>query len=123
MKEKMQAWIQSVKEIEAYLNEHPEQDSYEADWPPDNFRNVLNDLEDQIELWIVELNDPKDLVRMIRGSQPVYKNHVFDYLTKIGVGRYVGGFVDEWRWESESSECWNRDVRSLAVIYKYYCQQ
>ena len=118
----MQAWIQSVKEIEAYLNEHPEQDSYEADWPPDNFRDVLNYLEDQIELWIVELNDPKELVRMIRGSQPVYKNHVFDYLTKIGVGRYVGGFVDEWRWESESSECWNRDVRSLAVIYKHYCQ-
>ena len=118
----MQAWIQSVKEIEAYLNEHPEKDSYEADFPPDNFRDVLNYLEGQIELWIVELNDPKDLVRMIRGSQPVYKNHVFYYLTKIGVGHYVGGFVDEWRWESESSECWNIDVRSLAVIYKHYCQ-
>ena len=123
MKEKMQAWIQSIKEIEDYLNEHPEKDSYKADWPPDDFRDVLYNLEWQIELWIVELNGPKDIVRMIRGSQPVYKQHVFDFLTKIGVGRYIGGFVDEWRWKSESSECWNRDVHSLAVIYKHYCKQ
>jgi len=122
MKDKMQTWIRTLEEIVAYLNEHPEKDTYKADSPPDDFRDVLYNLEEQIELWIVELNGPKDIVRMIRGSQPVYKNYVFDFLTKKGVGSYVGGFVDEWRWKSESSECWNIDVRSLAVIYKYYCE-
>ena len=122
MRQKMQSWLQAVKEIEAYLDEHPDKDTYEADWPPDNFRDVLTELESQIEIWMIELYDPNDIVRMIRGSQPVYTNESFNYLTSLGVGRYHGGFVDEWRWESEDSKCWDRPVNSLAIIYKYYCE-
>ena len=122
MRQKMQSWLQAVKDIEAYLDEHPDKDTYEADWPPDNFRDVLTELESQIEIWMIELYDPKDIVRMIRGSQPVYTNESFNYLTNLGVGRYHGGFVDEWRWESENSKCWDKPINSLAIIYKYYCQ-
>ena len=122
MIDKMQTWIQSLDEIEAYLNEHPDHDTYEGDWPPDNFRDILSLLQEQIKVWIVEQYDQKDIVRMIRGSQPVCKNHAYDYLTKEGVGRYVGGHVDEWRWEHEGSECWNKSAHALAIIYRYYCQ-
>ena len=64
-----------------------------------------------------------DFIRMIRGSEPIYDQRIIDYLTKIGVGHYVGGHVDEWRWESENSSCWNMPNGSLGEIYRKYCKQ
>ena len=65
----------------------------------------------------------KDIIRMIRGSQPIFDQGIIDYLTKIGVGHYIGGHVDEWRWESEDSACWNMTNGSLGEIYRRYCKQ
>lgn len=63
-----------------------------------------------------------EIIRMIRGSQPVYTNEAMNYLYCRGLGHYVGGHVDEWRWESESSKCWNLPVWDLLNIYRDYCE-
>lgn len=120
--EQMRSWLQSLKEIKAYLDEHPYKDTYEADWSPDNFRDVLTELESQINFWKVELYDQKDIVKMIRGSQPVFTNEALEYLYCRGLGHWVGGHVDEWRWNSENDKCWDLSVQALATVYNYYCQ-
>lgn len=120
MKEKMKEWLRVANEIYDYLDEHPDKDTYEADWPPDNLRAVLGFLEGEIELWIVECAEPKDIIRMIRGSHIVYREEAFRYLKSLGVGRYRAS-TDEWEWESEDSKCWNLPIRTLAIIYKWYC--
>ena len=65
----------------------------------------------------------KDIIRTIRGSSPVYTNEAFDFLKAKGLGHYVGGHVDEWRWESEDCECWNLPTCELTRIYLTYCKQ
>lgn len=121
-KEKMQQWLQSINEIYAYLEENPDKDNYEDD-SCDTFIDVLHLLQNEIEIWILECNGKKNLVRMIRESQPDMKDSSLRYLTELGVGHYVGGFVDEWRWENEDSNVWDLPLRNLAIIYSWYCKQ
>ena len=113
-KEKMQQWLQSINEICAYLEENPDKD---------NFGDDLCNIQNEIELWILECNGKKNLVRMIRGSQPNMKYSSLRCLTELGVGHYVGGFVDEWRWQNEDSKVWDLPLRKLAIIYRWYCKQ
>jgi len=63
-----------------------------------------------------------DVIRMIRGSHPLMTNEALNYLTEHGFGHWVGGHVDEWRWESESSECWNINIWNLLDVYRDYCE-
>lgn len=63
-----------------------------------------------------------DIIRMIRGSSPRYNNEALKYLEAIGLGKYVGGHVDSWRWEPEDSKCWDLQGFELAYIYRRYCE-
>ena len=68
------------------------------------------------------LLDRATLVMKIRSSSPVYTNEAFDYLRAKGLGQYIGGMVDEWRWSDSHSNCWNLPTAELANIYQTYCQ-
>ena len=63
-----------------------------------------------------------EVIRMIRGSQPVFTNEAINYLCCRGLGHWVGGHVDEWRWSSESDKCWNLPIWDLLNIYRDYCE-
>lgn len=63
-----------------------------------------------------------DVIRMIRGSQPVFTNEAINYLYCRGLGHWVGGHVDEWRWNDESDKCWNLNIWDLLNIYRDYCE-
>lgn len=120
--EKMKEWLKAVNEILEYFDENPKKDNYECD-SGCTLRDTLQLIKDNIEVWILECNEKKNLVRMIRGSQPDMKDRSLRYLTELGVGHYVGGFVDEWRWENEDSKVWDLPLRNLAIIYRWYCKQ
>ena len=120
--EKMKEWLKAVNEILEYFDENPKKDNYECD-SGCTLRDTLQLIKDNIEVWILECKGKRELLRMIRGSQPNFDNHDLKYLTKIGVGDYIGGHVDEWRWASEHRRCWDLTLQELAVIYRWYCKQ
>jgi hypothetical protein len=63
------------------------------------------------------------IVRAFRGSTPAYTNEAFDFLKSKGFGYYVGGHVDEWRWEREGSACWKIPYNELVEIYLEYSKK
>ena len=63
-----------------------------------------------------------EVIRMIRGSQPVFTDEAINYLYCRGLGHWVGGHVDEWRWSSESDKCWTLPIWDLLNIYRDYCE-
>lgn len=123
MKEIMLSWINALEEINSYLEKHPDKD-IEADATEfDTLSDTIFTLKRQIDIWKIELYEKDDIVKMIRGSRPIYTNESFNYLINIAkVGYYVGGFVDEFRWKAEDEKCWDMSIRNLAIIYLHYCK-
>ncbi len=59
----------------------------------------------------------KDIIHLLRGIE------IFDYKTifelkNIGLGNYIGGFVDSFQWNNTNSESWNK--YSEEELYKLY---
>lgn len=49
----------------------------------------------------IELNKD-DLVTLVNGSEPPYGQ--MNKYVKMGVGSYIGGFVDRWSWDEFALE-------------------
>lgn len=47
------------------------------------------------------LKERRMLISAIRGSSPSYD--LFDAFTALGLGSYVGGFTDTWKWNHADS--------------------
>ena len=59
----------------------------------------------------------KDIIRLLRGVE------IFDYKTvytlkNLGLGDYIGGFVDSFQWNNTNSKSWNK--YSEEELYKLY---
>ena len=59
----------------------------------------------------------KDIIRLLRGIE------IFDYKTifelrNLGLGNYIGGFVDSFQWKTTNSESWNK--YSEEELYELY---
>ena len=59
----------------------------------------------------------KDIIRLLRGVE------IFDYKTvytlkNLGLGDYIGGFVDSFQWNKTNSKSWNK--YSEEELYKLY---
>lgn len=62
--------------------------------------------------------DREDLINMILGTTgPSYE--IMDKYTKLGIGGYVGGFIDSWRWDRcKTTDTWNSlDENTLLELY------
>jgi len=40
----------------------------------------------------------QDLINLVKGRSPGYEK--MDEIIKRGLGTYIGGFADEWRWDN-----------------------
>ena len=59
----------------------------------------------------------KDVIHLLRGVCSLeYKTIV--KLEKMGLGSYIGGFVDEFEWYSPNGLCW--DKFSVQELYDLY---
>lgn len=59
----------------------------------------------------------RDIVHLLRGVEaPDYKT-LFE-LRDMGLGEYIGGFVDNFEWNGTNSEGWNK--YSEEELYKLY---
>lgn len=59
----------------------------------------------------------KDIIHLLRGVEtPDYKT-LFE-LRDMGLGEYIGGFVDSFEWNGTNNEGWNK--YSEEELYKLY---
>lgn len=59
----------------------------------------------------------KDIIRLLRGVEvPDYKTLL--ELRGMGLGDYIGGFVDSFEWNSTNSKSW--DKYSEEELYEIY---
>ena len=64
----------------------------------------------------VELSK-KDIVNLLRGVEPSYDK--MRTVENIGLGHYTGGFDDSFKWNYQSSKCWNKySEEELFNLYK-----
>lgn len=59
----------------------------------------------------------KDIIRLLRGVE------IFDYKTvyslkNLGLGDYIGGFVDSFQWNNVNSKSWSK--YSEEELYELY---
>jgi hypothetical protein len=62
---------------------------------------------------IVELNK-EDLCNLLGGTSPSYG--LMDKISKMGLGYYVGGFSDEWKWTLRNADSYSKE--ELWDLYK-----
>lgn len=66
----------------------------------------------------MEINlSKKDVVRLLRGVEISDYKTLFE-LRGMGLGEYIGGFVDNFEWNSTNSESWNK--YSEEELYEIY---
>lgn len=57
-----------------------------------------------------------DIINLIRGIDPNYK--IVQISINMNLGKLSGGFSDEFRWKSSTSECW--EVGTAEELYGLY---
>lgn len=57
-----------------------------------------------------------DIINLIRGIDPNYK--VMQTALYMGLGKFSGGFSEEFRWESSTNKCW--EVGTAEELYNLY---
>ena len=59
----------------------------------------------------------KDVIHLLRGVE-IYDYKTMFEIRNMGLGEYVGGFVDSFEWNNTNSESW--DKYSEEELYKLY---
>lgn len=60
--------------------------------------------------------DKKDLVSLVKGTVPYY--YVMEHPLIAANGRYVGGFVDDWRWNYSLDHLSLEELKEMYFICK-----
>lgn len=59
----------------------------------------------------------KDVIHLLRGTCNLDYETIFK-LKNMGLGSYIGGFVDTFEWSSPNSSCWDKfSEKELYVLY------
>jgi len=59
----------------------------------------------------------KDVIHLLRGVE-IYDYKTMFEIRNMGLGEYVGGFVDSFEWNNTNSESW--DKYSEEELFKLY---